>query len=212
LGYIFPEDKNAPPEDEEDDHHDHNHDHMNIDDLKGEEAVEGDDNAEAENTDKFEDEGFCREDREDCAKVYGESVWKNVFRSKGMIYIATQSDSIFTWQTSGIVNEIKHLGKWLSSASKEELFEKGHEEEYNSWEDKIQGDRKTQLVVIGSGLDKAGITKSLDDCLLSEEEYEKMKLPEGIVNYKIEDDVEDPFRPVEKEEAEELELVKKDEE
>merc|ERR1711976_486868 len=115
-----------------------------------------------------------------------------------MIYLASQSDAMFTWQTAGIVNEIKHLGRWLASGTKEELEKKDAMDEYNSWTDKVQGDRKTQLVLIGSGLDKAGIIKSLDDCLVTEEEYAKMKQADKIVPMEIENEEDDPFRPVEK--------------
>merc|ERR1719458_1742145 len=107
------------------------------------------------------------------AAEYNASPFKNVFRSKGMIWVSSQIDAMFTMQTAGMVNEVRHLGKWLASGTKEELIEKGHKEDYDSWSDKVQGDRKTQLVVIGSGIDVKGITQCLDDCLVSEEEYEK---------------------------------------
>jgi len=107
-----------------------------------------------------------------------------------------------------MTNELKHLGRWLAAGSKDELLEKGHKEEYDSWTDKLQGDRLTQLVIIGSGLDKDGITKSLDDCLISEAEYEKLKTGDGInsaewVADADKEDDEDPFKPYDKEEEEE---------
>merc|ERR1712217_649301 len=171
----------------------------------GEEEVDGekDGDEDMDEEDFNEEDKFNKEERDECARIFGESSWKNVYRSKGMIYSASQCNSMFTWQTSGIVNEIRHLGKWLASGSKDELYEKGHQEEYESWTDKKQGDRKTQLVIIGSGIDKDGITKMLDDCLVSEEEYEKMKVAEGIVDMEITGEDEDPFRPVEDEDEDE---------
>jgi len=122
-----------------------------------------------------------------------------------MVYLATQAQSIFTWQTAGMMCEVKELGKWMATGTKEELYAKGHKEEYDSWKDKVQGDRKTQLVIIGSCLDRAAITKSLDDCLISVEQYEKMKKEDRIENMELDDDEEqeDPFRPIEKIEDEE---------
>lgn len=60
----------------------------------------------------------------------------------------------------------------------------------------MQGDRKTQLVIIGSGLDKKAITETLDECLISPEQYAKMKKDNCIENMVIDGDVEDPFEPV----------------
>jgi len=115
-----------------------------------------------------------------------------------MIYVATQAQSIFTWQTAGMMCEVKELGKWVATGTKEELEAKGHIEEYNSWKDKVQGDRKTQLIIIGSGLDKAAICKCLDDCLISEEQYAQMKKADKIENMELENPDDDPFRPIEK--------------
>merc|ERR1712203_977539 len=89
-------------------------------------------------------------------------------------------------------------GKWVATGTKEELYAKGHKEEYDSWKDKVQGDRKTQLVIIGSGLDVKGIRQSLDDCLVSEEEYLQMKHKDRIDAKPFEGgEEEDPFRPAE---------------
>jgi len=94
------------------------------------------------------------------------------------------------------------------------LTEKGHKEDYDSWTDKVQGDRKTQLVVIGSGIDVKGITKALDDCLVSEEEYEKnIKKSDGMIAKAYEGDKEDdtdPFAPYELEEDKEWEDVEEE--
>jgi len=46
-----------------------------------------------------------RKQREMIVKAYNKSAWKNVYRSKGMFWVATQNESIFTWQQAGIVNE-----------------------------------------------------------------------------------------------------------
>jgi len=206
IAYIFPEDKNAVPEEdhehkpvEGDNKEEDNKDAMEEENADAEEAKEEDymDEEQPEGDDVPNEDGFTRAEREDVANKFNDSAFRNVYRSKGMIYLASQCNSMWTWQTAGIVNEIKHLGKWLASGTKEVLIEKGHQDEYDSWEDKKQGDRKTQLVIIGSQLDKEGITKMLDDCLVSEEEYEKMRAGENIVNKEVGEDEEDPFRPVE---------------
>merc|ERR1711948_151777 len=88
-----------------------------------------------EEEEEEEEDAFNREEREQTANTYNDSCFKNLFRSKGMIYVASQPAAIFTWQTAGIMNDIKHLGKWLAAGTKEELYEKGHNAEYDSWND-----------------------------------------------------------------------------
>jgi len=206
MGYIYPEWLDADLHAEEEGHghnhdhgHNHNHGHEHKLPAEGNEA-EGSEkqNAEEETQaeEKQEEGDFEREFRERMAKALSESVWKNVFRSKGMIYVASQAQNIFSWQTAGIMCEVKEMGKWLATETKEELFEKGHKELYEKWEDKVQGDRKTQLVIIGSGLDKQAIRASLDECLISEEQYAKMKKENCVENMVIDGDDEDPFEPV----------------
>jgi len=203
MAYIYPEDKNIIPE-EELEAHIHKMQEMeneledqedeNDEAKKDEEAGE-----EAKNPDEDDpEEDFTYDDRVKCAEVFNHSVWKGVYRSKGMVYVASQPQSIFTWQSAGMMCEVKELGKWLATGTKEELYKKGHQEEYDSWKDKVQGDRKTQLVIIGSELDKAGIIKSLDECLISEEQYAEMKKADKIENMVIENEDDDPFRPIEK--------------
>merc|ERR1711912_153996 len=198
MGYIYPEWLDADLHAEEEGHG-HNHDHGHKHPAEGNE-VEGADKENAEEETQAEekqDQGdFEREYREKMSKALGESVWKNVFRSKGMIYVATQAQNIFSWQSAGIMCEVKEMGKWLATMTKDELFEKGHKELYEGWEDKVQGDRKTQLVIIGSGLDKQAIRASLDECLISEEQYAKMKKENCVENMVIDGDDEDPFEPV----------------
>jgi len=165
---------------------------------------ENEDNADinddqGDNGDDEEDEPyFTKEERLETAEIYKKSCWNNVFRSKGMIYLSSQTNQIFTWQTSGIVNETRHLGMWLATGTKEQIIEKGGKEDYDSWGDKLQGDRKTELVIIGSGIDKKALTKCLDDCLVSEAEYEKMKTCDEITSKDVPEGFDDPYRPIEK--------------
>lgn len=132
--------------DPEEEAHEHNHENCDEDD-----------------SDEESEEEYNREDRVKCAKVYNKSIWKNVFRSKGMIYLATQAQTVFTVQTAGMMCEVKATGRWLASGTKQELIKEGYKKEYDSWKNKAQGDRITQLVIIGSDLDKQAISKCLDD-------------------------------------------------
>jgi len=153
---IFPENPNAIPEEEE-----HAHDlpaEGDEDEEKHDEEKDGNDEEGVEEADE-DDQGFTKQEREETSEIYNKSAWYNVFRSKGMVFLSSQPDQIFTWQTSGIMCETRYFNKWQATKTKEELIDDGRKEEYESWNDKIQGDRKTELVIIGSGIDKAGVTK-----------------------------------------------------
>jgi len=194
MAYIYPEDKNAIAEPEEVTEEYINEQAEKL--MKEEEDAKITEDEEAKMGDDENEEDWGRGDREKASTVYNGSVWNNVIRSKGFIYVASQAQSIFTWQSAGMMCEVKHLGKWTATGTKDELYAEGHKEEYDSWKDKVQGDRKNQLVIIGSGLDREGITKSLDDCLISVEQYEKMKKEFTIENMVIDNEEEDPFRPI----------------
>merc|ERR1739848_175413 len=97
------------------------------------EQEENEDAMDEEDAKKDAEEDFTYEDRVKCAEIYNHSVFKNVFRSKGMIYVATQAQSIFTWQTAGMMCEVKEMGKWLATQTKDELYANGNKEEYDSW-------------------------------------------------------------------------------
>jgi len=115
MPFISPEDPNMVDEEEL-----HNHDHKHeesAEDAEDKEESEDDTIMDEENQDDEEEQGFTREDREKAAAAFNVSPFKNVYRSKGMIWVSSQIDAIFTMQTAGMVNEVKHLGKWLASGT-----------------------------------------------------------------------------------------------
>merc|ERR1711976_1104443 len=111
MAYIYPEDKNIIPE-EELEAHIHKMQEMekeleDQEDEAGDDAKEDEEAGEEAKGDDEDDpeEDFTLEDRIKCAKVFNHSVWKGVYRSKGMIYVASQPQSIFTWQSAGMMCE-----------------------------------------------------------------------------------------------------------
>lgn len=137
-----------------------------------------------------------KEERVEVHKELSQSMWKNVFRSKGMFWVATQPDNIQTWQQSGIVSESKFIGKWLASRSKEELVNDGFGEQFEQWEDKEIGDRTINMVVIGTKLNRKGITMMQDNCQVTDEEFQTMRTATGIGKFALEDNEVDVFRPI----------------
>lgn len=134
-----------------------------------------------------------KEERTEAFKGYNKSCWSSVYRSKGIVWIASQEENIFTWSQAGLVNEINMIGNWLASKPTKELIQNGFKEEINSWKDKQIGDRRINMVIIGHNMDKKAITASLDNCLVSDKQFAQMKLNNmKLVLAKNEKDI---FRP-----------------
>ncbi len=51
-------------------------------------------------------------------------------------------------------------------------------EKVQNWDLRI-GDRKTEIVFIGQDMNEAAMTAKLDECLLTNEEFEAMDLEQG---------------------------------
>ena len=95
------------------------------------------------------------------------SKWpKNVIRTKGVCYFSHNRDMSFLFEQAGRQKQIKEAGLWYATAPEEDLIELMRQEPglLRDWDEKY-GDRMIKLVFIGQHLDKAALTKALDDCL-----------------------------------------------
>ncbi len=99
-----------------------------------------------------------------------------LLRSKGYFWLATRPEFAGQWSQAGGIARYGFAGMfWKAVPDKhwptdEETIATIKE----NWEEPF-GDMRQELVFIGQGLDRATITKELDDCLLSEEEVLKGK-------------------------------------
>jgi G3E family GTPase len=105
------------------------------------------------------------------AEGYGKLI-----RSKGYFWLATRPEFAGQWSQAGGIARYGFAGMFWKAIPKENW---PTDEEYlasiqEQWV-KPFGDMRQELVFIGQGLDQAGITKALDDCLLSEEEMARGK-------------------------------------
>lgn len=91
---------------------------------------------------------------------------KNIIRTKGVCYFSHNCDMSFLFEQAGRQKQIKEAGLWYATASEEDLIELMRQEPglLRDWDEKY-GDRMIKLVFIGQHLDKAALTKALDDCL-----------------------------------------------
>ena len=98
--------------------------------------------------------------------------WDGVLRSKGFFWLASRLDKIGVWSQAGRVARLDFGGFWWAAIPREhwpespafqvELEQKFHPE---------VGDCRQELVFIGIGLDEIAIYDSLQECLLTDEEY-----------------------------------------
>jgi G3E family GTPase len=106
-------------------------------------------------------------------KVLNEDI-PGVVRCKGFFWIATRPAHILSYSQAGGSCRIEPVGSWWAATPESEW--EGSEEDIqyirSHWHP-LFGDRKQELVFIGMGLDKEGIIRLLNECLLSEEESVK---------------------------------------
>lgn len=93
----------------------------------------------------------------------------NVIRCKGIIWLSADNDMSFVFEQAGKQVQVYENGRWLASAPKKQLeqFIKDDPSILKDWDEKA-GDRMIKLVFIGRNLDKAVISKELDELLENE--------------------------------------------
>ncbi len=90
-----------------------------------------------------------------------------VIRAKGHFWIATRPDWVGEFSLAGAVAQTSGLGRWWSAVPRERWPDNPDwRAAVRSQWDPTYGDRRQELVFIGTGLDRAAITAALDACLL----------------------------------------------
>jgi len=89
-------------------------------------------------------------------------------------------DTAMYWSHAGKHFGITSAGKWWGTLTKEQMkpYFANNMEEYarimeEDWQTEEWGDRRQELVFIGTKLDEDGIRASLDNCLCTDEEMVK---------------------------------------
>lgn len=99
---------------------------------------------------------------------------KEIIRSKGFFWLVTRNELAGLLSQAGSMITLEGAGRWLASYSQEEQEELKVQDPvlFEEW-DPQTGDRMTELVFIGSGMDKQQIIDSLNQCLLTDEEAKR---------------------------------------
>lgn len=102
-----------------------------------------------------------------------ETMPDNIVRAKGIMWCATRNEFALLLSQAGPAANIEPVSYWVAALPKprQEAIFRQNPEVKQSWHPKY-GDRKTQLVFIGTDLNRDHIVRMLDECLLTDEEME----------------------------------------
>ena len=93
-----------------------------------------------------------------------------VIRSKGHFWIATRPDWVIEFSLAGALSSISPLGKWWATVPDDHRPKDPAAENYiKSYWQEPWGDRRQELVFIGSGIDWPMLKAKLDACLVPKE-------------------------------------------
>jgi len=103
--------------------------------------------------------------------LHGTDKYGKLIRSKGYFWLASRPEFAGQWSQAGGIARYGFAGMFWKAIPEKNW---PTDEEYlasikNSWVEPF-GDMRQELVFIGQGLDKSGMTSALDDCLLSDED------------------------------------------
>ncbi|MBX5156360.1 MULTISPECIES: GTP-binding protein [unclassified Rhizobium] len=96
--------------------------------------------------------------------------WAGLIRAKGHFWLATRPDEIGLLSIAGTQCRIETRGYWWASVPRVQWprFPQFRQLIDRHWDD-VWGDRRQELVFIGSGFDEEAIRAALGDCLTGEE-------------------------------------------
>ncbi|KKK36495.1 cobalamin biosynthesis protein CobW [Mesobacillus campisalis] len=98
----------------------------------------------------------------------------DIVRAKGFFWLATRNNITGLLSQAGPSIVLQGAGEWIAAYPDQEREQilKDEPELLERWDPEF-GDRMTELVMIGIGMKQANIERSLDACLLTEEELKE---------------------------------------
>lgn len=129
---------------------------------------------DSDETSEDGEDGPALDDATILANKKASPYFAGLHRSKGLFWLATRPYQMGSWSTAGAMLTLGSEMPWFCCVS---------EEDWGADEDTTKairadfegewGDRRQELVLIGEKLDVGGLTKLLDNCLLSRAEMRK---------------------------------------
>jgi G3E family GTPase len=103
--------------------------------------------------------------------IHDEAVWKNVLRSKGFFWLATRMNTVGEWAQAGGSLNLSPAGSWWASVPKSHWgVDAEMQAEIEKLFDGKYGDRRQELVFIGTTMNQAELIARLEEALLTPEE------------------------------------------
>jgi len=104
------------------------------------------------------------------------SSWPGVIRAKGHFWLATRPDWVGALSQAGALVRHEAMGFWWSSVPKERWPDHPEWRQHiaESW-DAVYGDRRQEIVFIGTDMDEAAIRRRLDACLVGDADATAMQ-------------------------------------
>lgn len=98
---------------------------------------------------------------------FAENWPKNVIRSKGIMWLSDDNESVFVLEQAGKQITAGYSGDWAATLPKKQIERlKNSDPEFSKNWDPVVGDRMIKLVFIGRHMDKEKIFEELDKCLV----------------------------------------------
>ena len=90
-----------------------------------------------------------------------------VIRSKGHFWLVTRPEMVIEFSLAGALSSVSPLGRWWATAPRERWVNNPQVTAYvdRLWEEPF-GDRRQEIVFIGTGIDWPALEARLDDCLI----------------------------------------------
>ena len=102
---------------------------------------------------------------------YVQEKWPGVVRAKGYFWLASRWDEVGMFSQAGKMRKIDPAGIWWGAVDVTQWPPEVEAMAKETNWDPLYKDRRQELVIIGIDLDEDSIRKSLDACLLNEEEF-----------------------------------------
>ena len=100
-------------------------------------------------------------------KAFLDSTWPGVIRAKGFFWLATRPQWVGEMSQAGALVRTEAAGYWWAAIAKDSW---PTEPDWNAWIsgrwDPVWGDRRQEIVFIGTGMDEAAIRSALDQCIM----------------------------------------------
>jgi G3E family GTPase len=95
--------------------------------------------------------------------------WPGIVRAKGFFWLATRPEFVGELSQAGAIVQHQAIGYWWAAAPKQNLDAalKSNPDMQQGWH-AVYGDRKQQLVFIGTDFDEAALRAALDQCLVDD--------------------------------------------